>query len=416
MDDKYHGLADIDIDRVAVVIDIDIGRIIAVLGPCHVDHLAVGDVIAVAGAVRNIDAQVGALTAVVVVIFTDLDKDIVKGHLIAADRVALGLSIQPFVIETGLLVIGQGRLGHGEGSGHVDLCRVDRVGILVQRIHRLIQADKVEMQAMLIQLLMGPAPAGFINGGIDMVRIRISGMLGGDSVGIDPVIGVVAGSQGTADAVDIIDIVAGQDINAVIRGAAVMDIDGIPFQAFINEIGTDTADISDPVQILPVLDNAHLPAHIAFFQNLIKDLDPVQAVLGLGQTVDGIHNGQGPQVGVRFLLADLQAGQGTAGRAGILLDDFLDSLFRFFGGLLCLFLFCFLCRFFTYCLCRRGRFSTAGRFAGSTGRRAAGRQGTDGADCQQQNDLFFLHRLLLYSIQFLRSDCIFMMCIILIIK
>ncbi|MEE3480281.1 MAG: hypothetical protein VZQ81_09740, partial [Succiniclasticum sp.] len=104
---------------------------------------------------------------------------------------------------------------------------------------------------------------------------------------------------------------------------------------------------------------------------LIKDLDPVQAVLGLGQTVDGIHDGQRPQVGVRFLLADLQAGQGTAGRAGIFFDDFLDRLRLCSGCLLCRFFFClfrscpFGC-FFTFCLCRRVC-RASGRLADITG-------------------------------------------------
>ena len=71
-----------------------------------------------------------------------------------------------------------------------------------------------------------------------------------------------------------------------------MDDDRIPLQSLIDEIGADASDIAESVKTLPVLHDAHLTAHVAFFHDLIEDIDSVETVLGLRLLVDRVHNSQ----------------------------------------------------------------------------------------------------------------------------
>ena len=78
-----------------------------------------------------------------------------------------------------------------------------------------------------------------------------------------------------------------------------MDHDGIVAHGFLYEIGAGAADVANLTDILPVLNDAHLTAHVAFFDHFIEDIYIAQSVLGLCLIVDGVHDGD------RSLFCDL---------------------------------------------------------------------------------------------------------------
>ena len=114
-----------------------------------------------------------------------------------------------------------------------------------------------------------------------------------------------------------------------------MDDDRIPLKSFIDEVGADTADVADPLKILPILHDTHLAAHIAFFHDLIEDIDSVETVLGLGLLINGEHESQ-RALFEKFFIHDL-AGQRASGKFGLGLGFGLrDRLgFRFGNGFSC---------------------------------------------------------------------------------
>ena len=124
---------------------------------------------------------------------------------------------------------------------------------------------------------------------LDVLSIGISSVLrpaaGGNSVEA-----AVIRTEDTSYAIDVIDVFPGKDVLCVVDRSAVVNDDGIPLQRFVDKICPDAADIADPLKILPVLDDTHLSAHIALFDDLIEDVDIAQAILGLRFLVDGIHD------------------------------------------------------------------------------------------------------------------------------
>ena len=91
-----------------------------------------------------------------------------------------------------------------------------------------------------------------------------------------------------------------------------MDHDRVIPHGLQHEIGPGAADVADEAQILPVLDDAHLPAHGALLDHLVEDIDLVQTVLRLGLPVDGIHDGD--RALFLDLGIDLQIGQDAPDR------------------------------------------------------------------------------------------------------
>ena len=100
-----------------------------------------------------------------------------------------------------------------------------------------------------------------------------------------------------------------------------MDDDRIPFKRLVNKVGADAADIADPLEVLPILDDTHLAAHVALFGHLIEYVHIAESVLRLRCLVNGIHDRN------RSLLSDLRfnslAGQNTD--IGILLSSALRN-------------------------------------------------------------------------------------------
>ena len=152
---------------------------------------------------------------------------------------------------------------------------------------------------------------------------------------VDAVIGTVIAAQDTADTVQIIEVFAAGDIDQPVDRAAEVEHDGIVAHGLQHEIGTCAADIADQTQIMPVLNDTHLTAHIAFFDHFIEDVYFVEAILRLCFIVDGIHDSD--RTLFFNLGADLFIGYAAAG--GFFLLLFFLGFRRFSGCGRCRFLF-----------------------------------------------------------------------------
>ena len=61
----------------------------------------------------------------------------------------------------------------------------------------------------------------------------------------------------------------------------------------MDKVVADGADIADALQILPILEYAHLAAHASLLHDLIEDLSAADAVLGLSLSVNREHDCNG---------------------------------------------------------------------------------------------------------------------------
>ena len=206
-------------------------------------------------------------------------------------------------------------LGDRIGTCHVDLPRVYSVGILGQIVYFTVLGEG-EVLLVIIFFAVLALETGLVDRFIDIVGIGICGVLNGNAVVRDAVEGAVRRShRRMIGTVDVVNVLTGKDLAGIVGRSAEVDDDRIPFKRFIDKIGTDASDIADPVKTLPILQNAHLTAHVAFFHDLIEYVDSVETILGLCLFVDGVHNGQ------RALLKELfvhdLAGQRASGKLGL---------------------------------------------------------------------------------------------------
>ena len=103
---------------------------------------------------------------------------------------------------------------------------------------------------------------------------------------------IIAVSKLTADTIDVLNITASQNVLYIDHRTTEVNNNRIIFKSGIDKIIADASDVSDLIQILPVLHDRHLTAHAILFQNFIKDVDLIVSVLRHSLFVDRIHNGK----------------------------------------------------------------------------------------------------------------------------
>ena len=249
------------------------------------DHPAAGEEESVLAVLLDEDPEVGRA------VFSglgagSLDQNIVEGHLLVGHRVFLRLAVDRLVVLSVLGVVGQRGFCDREAVSHIQVHRAHRITILLERVALLREG---EVLLVVVSSSVLRLEARFPDGFFDVLRVSVSSVLrpaaGGNSVEA-----AVIRTEDTANAVDVIDVFSGEDVLSVVDRSAVVDDNGIPLQCLVDKICPDAADVADPLKVLPVLDNSHLAAHAALFDDLIEDIDVAQAVLGLRFFVDREHD------------------------------------------------------------------------------------------------------------------------------
>ena len=225
------------------------------------------------------------------------DEHIGEGQLVAGVSVLLGAAVDGAVILAGFRVIAEYGLRDAVAAGHVDFGGIHCVRVVLQGVGVLLIHEPGVLR-LVVFFTVCAGPSGFLDGLRHVPAAGVGGVLRLAALR-DPEEGAVAGTHDAVDAVDVVHILPGQDRFHKSLGTAEVDDDGIPFQRFIDKVIADAADVSDAGQICPVLDDAHLAAHAALLLDLVEHIDLVQAVLGLGFSVDGEHDCYGP-LGIQF--------------------------------------------------------------------------------------------------------------------
>ena len=247
-----------------------------------------------------------------------------------------------------LFIVDQAGLGDREGAAHVNAGCGNGILVLFQCID-VIGSIEIELTLFVIFGTNIERVARHCTGINDAVGICIGGVLHCFAVVNTEKCPVVA-AEDAADTVEVVEIVAVSDPFQPVDRAAEVDHDRIIAHGFDAEIGAGTADIADHVQILPVLDDAHLTAHIAFFDHFIEDIHVAQTILGLSLIVNGIHDCQRTlvfEIGIDLLICEDAADRFVdlflfsrfcrSGRGGLVLSGSTVGLgiFIVFGRICC---------------------------------------------------------------------------------
>ena len=253
------------------------------------DHSAAGDEEAVFAVLFYADPQIFG-TVFSGLRIGSLDQNIVKCQLLIGNGVALGLPVERLIVLAILRIVGERRLRAGETLLHIDVHCAYGIRVLLQGVSLTC---KSEVLLVVVGSSVILRETGFLDGLGNVLSIGISRVLRAAPSG-NPVEASVIRSERSADTVDIVDITSCEDVVRIVDGAAVVDDDGIPLQCFVNKIRADTADIADALQLLPILDDSHLAAHVPFFTDLIEDIDIAESVLRLRLLVDREHDRDRP--------------------------------------------------------------------------------------------------------------------------
>ena len=219
-----------------------------------------------------------------------------KRKLCSGSTILLRLSVDAAVIQMVVCMVFKRRCVMRIGRREIKrFCRHCLVAVLLQSVLVRRFCELVVRLVLIIRkhiIAIIQLKSCSIAGLQQKLAFRICSMLRRTSVRILTEKCIVAVTKLTADTIDVLYITAGQNVPYIDHRATEVNNNRIIFKSGIDKIIADASDVSDLIQILPVLHDRHLTAHAILFQNLIKDVDLIIAVLRHSLLVDRIHNGK----------------------------------------------------------------------------------------------------------------------------